>query len=313
MTWLWQKTSTPLDAVNLGAATGDVAIYYFKEALKQAGGLVKSSGDSLSYFASSDGITHSGSGAGGMGNAGAWFRYQSPAGAGGREYTFQRSTANNWRHKYSFAAGFTGGSPSATQTPSATDERIVLGAGTDASPSYAAGFNANASKVHIGVNNAAPYPAFMFFVNNGYTTPTSWILWDGLETTLSPVEDVDQWVTQWYVGTPSSANLISTFVGMGWCHYKKGLSGEAFARFVSAFGCANLPVNPYNGNDEGAPILLWRTVADGSGGWKGWCKTFRLRMTASRQIPDYVDVGATRWAVMDGLLVPYPPTVEPST
>jgi hypothetical protein len=54
---------------------------------------------------------------------------------GGEEWCVQRGSSNQaWRIKVSRAAGFTGGSPSATQVPTATDEQVFMGSGTDASP-----------------------------------------------------------------------------------------------------------------------------------------------------------------------------------
>ena len=53
-----------------------------------------------------------------------------------RELCWQVNGSGQVRAKYSPRAGFTGGSPSATQVPSATDERVFLGGGTDASPTY---------------------------------------------------------------------------------------------------------------------------------------------------------------------------------
>jgi hypothetical protein len=51
--------------------------------------------------------------------------------------TIQRGTSNaQWRVKYSAQAGFSGGTPSATQTPTATDGALRFGGGTDASPTY---------------------------------------------------------------------------------------------------------------------------------------------------------------------------------
>ena len=68
-----------------------------------------------------------------MANTSAWFRISNPDGV---EYVCQRGINNlQWRVKVSPTVGFTGGSPGATQVPSATDEGIVLGGGTDASPS----------------------------------------------------------------------------------------------------------------------------------------------------------------------------------
>jgi hypothetical protein len=57
-----------------------------------------------------------------------------PTGPGGREWCFQRTTDNaTWRVKVSPYASFTG-SATATQVPTATDEGVNWGAGTDASP-----------------------------------------------------------------------------------------------------------------------------------------------------------------------------------
>lgn len=55
-----------------------------------------------------------------------------------RELCWQVNGSGLVRGKYSPRAGFTGGSPSPTQVPSATDERVFIGGGTDASPTYTA-------------------------------------------------------------------------------------------------------------------------------------------------------------------------------
>ena len=57
-----------------------------------------------------------------------------------QQLCWQTDGAGNVRLKVSPRAGFTGGSPSATRVPSATDERVVRGGGTDASPTYTALF-----------------------------------------------------------------------------------------------------------------------------------------------------------------------------
>lgn len=53
-----------------------------------------------------------------------------------QELCVQVDGAGGWRVKVSPRAGFTGGSPSATRVPSAADERVWWGGGTDASPTY---------------------------------------------------------------------------------------------------------------------------------------------------------------------------------
>jgi len=54
-----------------------------------------------------------------------------------RELCFQLDGAGLCRIKYSPRGGFVGGSPSTTRVPSATDEQLVWGGGTDASPTFA--------------------------------------------------------------------------------------------------------------------------------------------------------------------------------
>lgn len=123
--------------LKLTPANGSVAVYQLKEFLKTHGWEVLSSSDGTTYNAAGDQITAAGSGAGGMANNAAWFRIRNGS-AGAPELTWQRSTNLNWRVKFSQLAGFVGGAPGATQTPSATDEAIVVGSGSDAAPGYAA-------------------------------------------------------------------------------------------------------------------------------------------------------------------------------
>lgn len=54
-----------------------------------------------------------------------------------RELCYQVNSSGQMRIKYSPRAGFVGGSPSPSQVPSATDERVLVGGGTDGSPTFA--------------------------------------------------------------------------------------------------------------------------------------------------------------------------------
>lgn len=137
--------------------SGAVALYDFKTQLKSAGWSVKSSGDATTFNSTGDQIASGASGATGLANTNAWFRIQSPDGYG--EFTFQRGGTNLlWRIKYSRANHFTGGSPSATRTPSATDELILHGGGTDASPTYTTVFAADGSyRWNVGTETSSPY------------------------------------------------------------------------------------------------------------------------------------------------------------
>jgi hypothetical protein len=111
-------------------------------------------------------------------NNSAWFRIASSA---GREWTFQRGTTNLlWRIKSSALDLFTGGAPGATQTPSATDEQILFGAGTDAAPTFGTLFPADGTyRWHlvgfdIGVGAVTKvFPWFAFATANGTGQPVT--------------------------------------------------------------------------------------------------------------------------------------------
>lgn len=99
---------------------------------------VPSSSDGTTYNPSGDTVSHGGSGAGGLGNTNAWLRIRPRS--GGLEFTIQRTVSDTVYRVKLARAEFNAGSPSATQTPAtttATDEQIVLGAGTDAAPTGA--------------------------------------------------------------------------------------------------------------------------------------------------------------------------------
>lgn len=326
MAWIFQQTSTPNDAVNVSPATGGAAVFVLKQTLKQAGWVVRSSSDGTTYNSTGDQITTGSSGAGGMSNTNAWFRIQSPAGAGGREFTFQRGTTGpNWRIKLSHSSGFTGGSPGATQTPSATDEQLLIGAGSDAAPTFTAWLGADATyKVHCGADNAAPYDHYaLFAVNATGVTRRWWML--TLSTGSYPTADVAPYVIT--VNTAAATHAVMGSVsttnsnGLGQGFFKKGLAGEAFTNFRAAVyaGTAatyfrtSMGVDPYAGRDVLFPVVCGRiTGTDANSGWKGAVNTGTLLWQGtSRSAGDYVDVGSARYAYFDEIAIRWPTGVIP--
>lgn len=134
-------------------STGAVAMWTVIQMLVAAGATKLADSDGTTYSSSGTRVTSGASGAQGLGNASAWVRLQLP---GGRELTIQRGASNTvWRIKYSAQTHFTGGSPGATQTPSATDEALRFGGGSDASPTYSTLFATDASyKLYGGAGGA---------------------------------------------------------------------------------------------------------------------------------------------------------------
>lgn len=136
--------TTEIALVDNNQSAGREAFFRWKEALVAAGWTVEASGDGDAIFSTvGDVITGFNLGANGVNNR-AWVRIQRPDGI--EELTAQLITgeqgieAIDYRVKRSPVAKFTGGAPSAIVTPSATDETIVTGAGTDAAPN---GVNGN--------------------------------------------------------------------------------------------------------------------------------------------------------------------------
>lgn len=282
--------------INGVPATGSVAMYQFKEVLKAAGWTVVSSSDGTTYNAAGDQITSGAAGANGMANNSAWFRIRSP-GSSPRELTIQRGTTNRvWRIKYSRLDQFTGGTPGATQTPSATDQVVVRGGGTDAAPTFytlhttdgtyrwdvvaeterldgrlgsAYGFWARSTLTAGDAARTAlclePLDPSSYVEANSLTAPTvgdadPCVLIVGLGTANSLAWSMADTATSW-----ASATITSTPV-FGW--YRYNYVGETFVNFIGARYASNFTsgftlstrsdVSPYDGKDEMLPILFGR-------------------------------------------------------
>lgn len=119
-------------------ATSCVAMHKLRTRLVAAGWTVTKDSDGTTYSSSGAQVTTGASGAGGFGNDRAWFVVQSP---GGQQWCVQVVSVASvtYRVKVSPSAGFVT-SPGATTTPSASDELVIHGSGTDASPTGAALF-----------------------------------------------------------------------------------------------------------------------------------------------------------------------------
>ncbi len=130
----------------MGDTAGGRSFFDLKEGLKQGGWTVEESGDGLALFSAvGDIITVRGTGVGGV-NLRAWARLQAHSGF---EIIIQMGDGSvagsalviDIRLKVSAADGFTGGTPSAIQTPSATDQFVLRGSSNDSSPVYDRNWN----------------------------------------------------------------------------------------------------------------------------------------------------------------------------
>jgi hypothetical protein len=239
---------------NQTPATCAVAIYNLKTLLKSVGWTIPRSSDGTSYNASADQISSGASGANGMDNAKAWFVITDPANT--RQFCFQRQTSVGvntsylWRVKYSKGAGFTGGSPAATVTPSATDEQILLGSGTDASPGFAAFFGTTADaglRHNLVADSANGYGFASFAWVNTSGIPTHGLIFDPM--IAPPTADTDPYAI--YINGIISSSANGGVAGTGNFQYESILRNNA--KFVgytpagvwstSIFGCTLMVSN----------------------------------------------------------------------
>lgn len=299
--------------VNFLPATSAEIVFRLKEVMKQAGWVVQSSSDGTTYNATGDQISSSGTGAGGMDNARAWFRIQDPGGT--RELTFQLQSGGGlaWRIKYSAQAKFIGGAPSATDTPSATDEVILKGGGTDASPTFSAYF-ATGGRFHV-VCDSTP-------VNGGYfvvcfeTSTTNGNI--GYFFCLEPISYASAANNDPMIIVTSNGGFAKGQSASAWYGY-----GGSDPRFGTAYALAyanatsdtlfpgGLTSNPFNngddmigipwGSDTSNPVPIGFLGVGAFLRWKG----------VNRSYPDTVSLTSNARVYAGDVLVPWPDGVAP--
>lgn len=306
-------------------ATWADAAYKLKELLKRAGWTVPRSSDGTTYNAAGDQITSGGSGANGMNNARAWFVIQSPTLT--RQFCFQRqattgaNTAGSWRIKYSKGAGFTGGSPAATVTPSATDEQVLIGGGTDASPTFGAWTAAtdNTLRFQCGADNVAGYSFFCFATTSGAgTVPVGCQF--GFDSLVSgPAGDPDPYAIWLPVnnqgpfiatGNGSGAQIETNLILKGYINLTWGVlqvgapmtyqSGTAYVQTAQLLG-ANL----VTGKDDTVPLFILRAPPLSGPNWKGVSSLVKMCFT-NRTSLNTATVSTTRdYVHVNGSILPW--------
>lgn len=316
---------------NQAPSTGSVAMFSFKEQLKVVNWAVKSSADATSFSTNSDLITSGATGANGFANTNAWIRLQCPSMGGvARELIIQRGTTNLlWRIKYSYSAGFTGGSPSATQTPSSTDQQFICGGGTEAAPTFGTIFGADAGyKYHCAAADGAD--GYMFYSvayahNAGALSHIMFM--DQMQSDSVNSLDTDGYV--FYANTITGTltgihgHSVATTVGGPQSWLRKGLTGETFVRTpacqYSTFNTVGgtiiveqtIGINSFDGKDTGLPAIYIRLSAEVGtySGFKGIGRLFKFA-SSTRSNGTPLDLLTPRDHVqIDELILPWNGTV----
>ena len=300
---------------------GAECVYEAKELLKSAGWTVTSSGDASSYSSSSDLLTSEAL----VDVPLAWFVIEDPDDI--RSFCVQTITASDdgtpssrhlFRVKYSRAAGFAGGSPSATQVPSATDEGVCLGAGTDGSPTGEHWWHETSAgdandRVWGGVETVAPF-RFWFRSTNAtdpYAGGFGWAL-IGVD---ADEDDTDPVVLYFSVGSSaySTIHMASYSQAGGYLWGWLDLTGTpGFQRLGIQSLTDRLDLNPdsYDSAWELAPVAYAREDAQSDpDGWKGWDTGIILQLMTAIATPHTqllnVDGGDKNWLRFQYFAVPW--------
>lgn len=226
--------------VNQAPAAGGLAMWNLISLLLANGWTKTQDSDGTTYSPSGTQVTGGGTGTNGLQNTRAWVVLQSPAGGGGRQVCIQSTFSNGeyWRLKYSKTAGFTGGTPDATTVPSATDEAIIFGGNTDASPGTVVYMPTGGTYYQqILMDNAAPYGFAMIIYTKITGVVLTVFIMDPLVANTYPAGDQDPMVIYcYYNGGEVLTTTYFSSEGFGpasWLKY--GLAGASFVKTPAMF------------------------------------------------------------------------------
>lgn len=300
--------AVPADICNL--------FFQWKEHLVDQGWTVLRSSDGTTYNASGDQITT----AANLNNNRAWFEIQSP----GAEVTFivqaeTTSSRRSWRVKVTAAAaGFSGGSPAATVTGSATSEHLLVGTGSDASPGFTSLFvSSGVIRAFIKADDAAPYGFLMGGWSSGVGLASLHFSLDPMVTDSFPAGD--EFPYSLFLGGPSSGTSYfseSVFInaspglhkpitrfntGAAWLHAPACTFRDGSGTLTNAVGTHEVTVT-----DTPLPFAYARRVALGTlGSFKGFSSLFRLTLGTRATSDTMTVVTARDYIVLGDMITPW--------
>lgn len=308
--------------VNQHYDTNPLAWWDFFTMLLAAGWTKVKDSDGITYSASGTQVTGGGAGAHGYDNAWAWVVLQYPNST--RQICIQRDnqtspySASGSRIKYSYA-GFSGGSPSATRVPSATDELVILGGGTDAAPSVSSLFSGQSKRMKIHMCVGGKDERYAFYVMTiPYGSGNGGIFFfDPLAIGSYNVADPDPFVISVQAGSNWLYSVGQSFMGyMGEGTPRQyGSNDIANALIMTgmyfpaiADGVGSLPPHHISGKDTTIPVGYARRGLNFTGnGFKGFSTLFQWSLVSRSQgyLMDFL--GAGDRVYINKILFPWPP------
>ena len=251
------------------------AAYSLLVTLLAAGWTCTGSGDGLSLVSAGNCLTGGAAvGAGSLLNPRAWFKVRVPGGT--EELCVQHvSSGTNYRVKRARLA-LTGGVPTSALVPSGATERVILGSGTDASPSGSAWFSNTPStcRYWCRANAVAPFEFWAAAFPVGGGTPFHGLAFDPVtppEAEGDPVVWYAAGSSAWDASTLGSTTwnslvygdvpAASPTVGTTWAAVRPYAQGSALYPHVAA--------PTISGADSLYPITWERLASEPNPGRKG--------------------------------------------
>lgn len=297
------------------------AVYAFLQTALAAGCTVTSSGDGLALFSTIGNIlTNAGTGAGGLGNARAYFVLN----LGGEQWCWQRSSDASWNLCVSRTATMSGGVPSATVRPTAPDEIFIAGGGSAATPTYQAILETSECYSLWGIDDTAPR---RFYLGRYFVAGLDFrsLIFRDVVTVPEP-SDADPYVRGKTPTTTLTASSFAPTTGTP-------TSGIYFQAYIPSAtpttsvccpmgteayiggGLSALPGNATNSTISGADILMapyyFRANSTGTPVLKGWSTLFLVPGPLRSNATTYQVTTPRDRIVLGGISLPYGGNIPP--
>jgi len=274
-------------------STGDAAMRRIKDRWVLGGGWsVMASGDGASAYGASSDVITADSGANSFanytsGSSSAWIRLRMTGST--RELLIIRGTnSTTWTVKYSLL-GFSGGSPSATAAPTATDQQTVYTAATQIFPAD------GTYQLSIVAENAAPYYSAASFkvISDSSARAIFGVL--PLLSGSYPAEDTDPYVvTAWYAAPVIVTNYTQSACTWSRAWSRPGLGGATWCNAPLAMSethSSTAPLHAIASKDLAppVPVMLYSGSAYGPKGTLRDVRSALSSLTASPNGTHLVD------------------------
>lgn len=293
-----------ITSVNNEPTSAANSIFILKQTLKSAGWTVPCSSNGTTYNSTGDEISTTAD----LETSSAWFVIEDPAGQ--RQFCFQRGATDLlWRILVSDSSKFTGGSPSATRVPDASDQGVLFGSGTNASPTFAVYFvDVATTPYHCHViTYDEPYEntdvyGFYFFTSDKSTGLCRTMFFVDALKDSHPLDPCPYVILNAYLTVrPAEANFVNSNLSSN--IFKKYLKGNVFSgvRTVVIKNNGNTQLfPPINTNFDLSPsvwddnevllkILHFFTAKNDNAstyGFHGTAKTIAYTTSFNRYYPD---------------------------